>query len=353
MRRTLSASVGTVAVLAGLASFAPSSQAAPAGGHHRRVHVVLPGHSIQRAVDHARPGDVIKLKAGHYDGGVLVRKRLTIEGAGDRTVLRPGRKDHCAKAKVPGQGICVVGWAKHPVRGVTVKDLTVEKFKDTGVFGIYTDRFTVKHVLSKKNGEYGITEFRSTRGRFVYNRVIDNREDAGLYVGDIQNAHGTVVAWNQAYGNALGILVRHARHVKVWGNKVAGNCVGIALVDDGQKGGQGNTKVWKNLVTKNNRSCPGEAPVPPLGGTGILLFGGDHNTIEKNAVTGNRGTLPYSGGIVLFPSPSKRPAHHNLVKANFARGNRPFDLVDQSGSNTNRFRDNHCGTSNPNGLCHH
>ncbi|MEO3827143.1 right-handed parallel beta-helix repeat-containing protein [Actinomadura sp. B10D3] len=352
MKRILGASLGTVVALGGLASFAPAGQAATAGGKGGRTHVVRPGHSIQKAVDRARPGDVIKLKAGRYDGGVLIRKRLTIRGAGDRTVVRPGRKDHCRKAGVPGNGFCVVGRAKHPVRGVTIKSLKVERFKDTGVFGTYTDRLTVTHVLAARNGEYGIAEFNSTRGAFVHNRAIDNRLDAGLYVGDIRNARGTVVAHNHASGNAIGVLVRHARHVKVYGNKLVGNCTGVVLADDGQKGGQGHTKVWKNQVEKNNRFCPGQGPVPPLGGTGILLFGGDHNSIEKNTVKGNRGKLPYSGGIVLFPSPAQRPAKHNLIKFNLVRGNAPFDLVDNSGSGTNRFRHNSCGTSRPNGLCH-
>ncbi|SNR92696.1 right-handed parallel beta-helix repeat-containing protein [Actinomadura mexicana] len=350
MRRTLAASLGTAVALAGLASFAPAGHAAD-GGQDKRIHVVWPGHSIQKAVDRARPGDVIRLKAGAYDGGVLVRKRLTIQGDGDRTVLHPGRKDHCAEAGAAGNGICVIGHRKHPVRGVTIMDLTVRGFKESGVYGLYTDRLTVERVLAKKNGEYGITEFRSTRGRFVKNRAVDNYADAGLYVGDIKNARGTVVAYNHASGNALGLLVRHARHVYAWENELVGNCVGAALVNDDQKGGQGDTKLWKNKVWKNNRSCPQHEEVPPLGGTGILVFGGDHNTIEKNTVLWNRGTLPYSGGIVLFPSPKGEPARHNLVKLNLVKDNAPFDLVDRSGSRTNRFRDNKCRTSNPRGLC--
>ncbi|GAA2257217.1 right-handed parallel beta-helix repeat-containing protein [Actinomadura luteofluorescens] len=350
MRRTLAASLGTAVALAGLASFAPAGHAAE-GGKGRRIHIVWPGHSIQKAVDRARPGDVIRLKAGAYDGGVLVRKRLTIQGDGDRTVLHPGRKDRCAKAGAAGMGICVVGRPKHLVKGVSILDLTVRGFKESGVYGMYTDRLTVERVLATRNGAYGITEFHSTRGRFVKNRAIDNSVEAGLYVGDIEDARGTVVAYNHASGNALGLLIRHARSVAVWKNHLVGNCVGAALVNDDQKGGQGEARLWMNKVWKNNRSCPQHEEVPPLGGTGILVFGGDHNGIEQNAVLGNRGTLPYSGGIVLFPSPKGQPARHNLVKRNLVKGNAPFDLVDRSGSRTNRFVDNRCRTSNPRGLC--
>jgi hypothetical protein len=356
MKRIFAASVGTAVAVTGLASLAPASQAAD--GAHGRVHVVKPGHSIQRAVDHARPGDTILLKAGYYEGGVLVRKRLTIRGEGNKTILRPGRHDHCAKAKAPGMGICVVGSPRYKVSGVTIRNLTVWGFKDTGVYGIYTDRLSVLAVLAKKNGEYGIAEFRSTRGRFLWNWAIENDEDAGLYVGDTPDARGTVVADNHSFGNTLGVLVRHAHHVVVRDNEIAGNCVGVALVDDGQAGGQGHNAVWKNKVVKNNRTCEEHGPVPALGGTGILLLGGEHNTIAKNVVKYNRGRLPSSGGIVLLPGEPPRngharPARYNLIAGNIALRNAPFDLVDKSGSRTNRFRHNKCRTSNPHHLCSH
>ncbi|MEU8340855.1 right-handed parallel beta-helix repeat-containing protein [Spirillospora sp. NPDC048832] len=354
MRQIFAASVGTAVVLAGLAAPAAAGQAD--GGKAGRTHVVRPGHSIQKAVDRARPGDTIRLKAGYYAGGVLVRKRLTIRGEGNKTVLRPGRHDNCAKAKAPGMGICVIGRAKHPVTGTTIRNLTVRGFKANGVHGMYTDRLTVLAVLAKNNGEYGIAEFRSTRGQFVWNWTLDNEADAGLYVGDIANARGTQVANNHTSGNTLGVLVRHAHHVTVRDNEVSRNCVGVALVDDGQKGGQGHNKVWNNKVVENNRSCAAHGSVPPFGGTGVLLFGGEHNSIAKNTVKDNRGRLPYSGGIVLFPgvapqNGSARPARFNLVEANTAFGNRPYDLVDRSGSKTNRFKRNKCRTSNPRGLC--
>ncbi|WP_242906284.1 right-handed parallel beta-helix repeat-containing protein [Actinomadura terrae] len=348
MRRIITTVLGTTVAVTGITGVAPAARAA--GG---RVIVVPPGHSIQHAVDRARPGDVIKLRAGHYDGGVLVRKSITIHGEGNRTILRPGHLDHCARAKHPGMGICVVGRAKYPVRDVTIRNLVVRDFADTGVYGIHTDRLSVQAVLARNNGEYGIAEFASTRGHFRWNWTVDNSDDAGLYVGDTVNARGTVVAENHSIGNAIGVLVRHARHVQVHDNTIAYNCVGVALVDDSQPSGQGNTAVWKNHVSKNNRFCPAHEEIPALGGTGILFFGGDHNTVARNIVIGNRGQLPYSGGIVLFRGtpPRNRPAHHNLIKSNHVHGNAPYDLVDKSGSRTNRFRDNKCRTSNPRGLC--
>jgi nitrous oxidase accessory protein NosD len=354
MSRTLAGSLAGVVLLGGFAGLAPAAQASAGwSGSGGTVHVVRPGHSIQKAVNAAKPGDVIQLKAGHYKGGILVRKRLTIRGVGHKSVIGPGGIDHCAKAKVPGMGICVVGTAKRPVTGVRIERLTVQKFKGSGVFANYTDRLTVEWVQAKGNHEYGIAEFRSTRSRLAGNLTVANRHDAGLYIGDIANSRGTVVVGNRSFGNALGLLIRHARYIKVWGNTFVGNCTGIALVDDSQPGGQGNNRIWKNEISKNNRNCRPYERVPALNGTGVLFFGGDHNTVEKNKVKGNKGKLAYSGGIVLLPGaePRNRPARHNQIVRNIVRGNSPYDLINRSGSSTNRFHGNSCGTSTPRGLC--
>jgi hypothetical protein len=251
-----------------------------------------------------------------------------------------------------------VGSPGFPVTGVSITSLTVRGFASFGVIGFLTDRLSVTKVTAAKNGDYGITEFASTRGWFTDNWVLDNAKDAGLYVGDIADAKGTVVADNHASGNALGVLVRHAHNVKVTGNWLTGNCTGVALVDDGQSGGQGNTWVSNNVVTRNNKFCPPEGPVPPLGGTGIVLVGGQHNTIVDNTIDGNRGTQPFSGGVVLekgvppMGSSVGTPASGNVIKDNDLDHNSPKDIIDHSGG-SNTFRDNDCDTSTPSWICHH
>jgi nitrous oxidase accessory protein NosD len=326
---------------------------APAAYASSSTIVVKPGQSIQAAVDKAHPGDTIKLKKGTYSGGVLVQKNwLTIRGDGPKTVLVPGGTDHCAAAQSAGSGICVVGSPGFPVTGVSITSLTVHGFTSFGVIGFLTDRLSVTEVTAAMNGDYGITEFASTRGWFTDNWVLNNANDAGLYVGDIADAKGTVVADNHASGNALGVLVRHAHNVKVTGNWLTGNCTGVALVDDGQSGGQGNTWVSNNTLTRNNKVCPPHEGVPPLGGTGIVLVGGQHNTIVDNTIDGNRGTQPFSGGAVLEKGVSGTPASGNVIKDNDLDHNSPKDVIDHSGG-SNTFRHNDCDTSTPSSICHH
>jgi hypothetical protein len=336
----------------------PASASPSVHAHSSPVHVVMPGQSIQAAVDAAQPGDTIVLKSGNYAGGILISKdNITVRGAGRSTVLRDTRSNNCLPTAGP-TGICVTNPAGNIVRGVTIKDLKVNGFGAFGVFGFGTDRLTVTGVAAIENGEYGITEFESTKGAFTHNYVAGTVGDAGLYVGDVANARGTIVADNVAVGNALGVLVRHAHNVKVENNKLIGNCVGVALVDDGQAGGQGHTRVTGNIINANNRTCPGDEAdmIPPLGGSGVIILGGQHNTIRDNTIIGNQGdpaTSPFAGGVVLAPAapPAATPAEHNVVMFNVIKRNSPFDVIDDSGSTKNVIKHNTCGTSQPEGLC--
>src|SRR5215467_4463898 len=208
------AAVAATATLVFTAMPASATSGAPPG----TVRVVKPGHSIQAAVNAAHPGDTIKLLAGNYAGGILVKKNgITIRGAGRATLLRDTGTNHCTQFVGPS-GICVADPAGHTVKNVTIKNLQVRGFASFGVVGFMTNRLTATGVTAVNNGDYGITEFESTRGRFVGNLVTGTTGEAGLYVGDIADAHGTLVADNVAVGNALGILVRHAHDVTVKGN---------------------------------------------------------------------------------------------------------------------------------------
>ncbi|MFD1078960.1 right-handed parallel beta-helix repeat-containing protein [Longispora fulva] len=324
--------------------------------------IVPPGGSIQAAVDAALPGGSIQLLPGTYAGGVTVTKPgITIRGAGPETVIAPAGANACAATGMfPPTGICVFGAPGHPVHGVTVESLTVRDFT-VGVFGILTDRLTVRTVYAVDNEDYGVAEFESTRGEFVGDWISGSGGEAGLYVGDSADAHGTRVEGNHVTGSAVGTFVRHSHHVIVKGNFLEGDCTGIVLLDDGQAGGQGDNEVSANIVRDNNVYCPpnGEG-APPLQGTGIALVGGQHNQVSANIVDDNRGGPgPIPGGIVLIPGLTATggfggaPAAHNTISANVAHGNVPADIVDHSGSASNVFAANVCDTSQPGGLCVH
>jgi Right handed beta helix region len=332
------------------------------------VIVVDPGHSIQAAINAARPGDTVFVRPGVYHQSVQIRKNgITLRGSGafhGGTVLVPPRhfpKTLCNEGFGP-TGVCILakrvdpktGAVFTPVRNDTVTGLLVTGFPGNGVFGYGTVGLKVTRVVAINDGGYGISRFVSSKTLFADDTAIGN-DEAGFYVGDSPHAD-TVVRDDRAFGNQFGIFIRHARHVLVSRNVVSGNCQGILVLDDGQRGGVGNTTIRHNRVFDNNKFCKKheETPVDTKGG-GILLLGATHTLVTHNSVTGNAGKKFNSGGIVVL---SAKPLTHgsnpefDTISFNFVFRNHPADLIwDHTGFGV-RFRHNHCGTSIPGGLCH-
>ena len=329
--------------------------------------VVGPGQSIQAAVDRAHPGDTVRVKPGVYHQSVQIRKNgITLRGSGDfygGTVIVPPKsipKTLCNQAFGP-TGICILakkvdaktGAVITPVRNDTVTALLVKGFPGNGVFGYGTVGMRVLRVAAINNGEYGISRFESRDTLFAHD-IATGSNEAGFYVGDSPHAD-TVVRDNKAYGNALGIFIRHARHILVKDNRVSGNCQGILVLDDGQPGGAGNTGVVRNSVSKNNKFCPKSEEAPPFQGGGILLLGATHTLVAHNGVFGNSGKQFNSGGIVVASAHALTKGSNpnfDTITHNTAFRNHPADLIwDGTGVGV-RFKANHCGTSVPPGLCH-
>ena len=345
--------LSATAVIAGLALVAPASARA-------ETHVVHPGGSIQAAVDAAAPGDTIVVKAGSYRENVTIHTSgLTLKAQGSVTLEPPpGGAGQCYWPQ--DVGICVIpaSTSYYRVRDVTITGFRVVGFGGSGIFGYRTRNLTVSHVTAIGNAAYGVASFEGVGTTFTGNAVTGSH-DAGIYVGDSLEADA-VVSHNRAWGNALGILVRHSRRVIVTDNAAWGNCIGVFLLADGQAGGSGETVVLKNTVVANNEVCEqfNEAGfLPILGGGGIVLAGSQHNAVLHNVVTDNRGDTLFSGGIVLIATPRANTdgtfdaSTNNLVFLNGLRGNSPADIVNDDASRPNLIVGNRCQTSQPDGLC--
>ncbi|MFD6026968.1 right-handed parallel beta-helix repeat-containing protein [Streptomyces griseoluteus] len=334
--------------------------AVPAAAAHQTL-VVRPGESIQKAVDAARAGDTVLVLAGTYHESVLIgRDRVTLRGAGARTVVRPAAvktgKDAngCAKN---GSGICVIGTKTKNVEGVTVADLTVTGFARAGVFGMATDRMTVRHVHAVGNDTWGIAQERSTRGVFREN-VAERNGDAGVFLANTikeeagaYDAGRTLVEHNRLDDNRIGLTVRRLRNVNIQENGIRGNCAGVFVVGDENTPKAGHLTVARNWVLENNKSCPKTARLPALQGSGIVLTGVEQTRVTGNFVRGNAGRSPFSGGIVLFKSMVGATGENNRVDGNILSANAPADLVNTDTGKGNRFARNSCRASKPAGLC--
>ncbi|MFE9837899.1 nitrous oxide reductase family maturation protein NosD [Streptomyces sp. NPDC005551] len=355
--------------------------AAPSAAAHR-VHLVKPGESIQKAVDSARPGDVVLLARGTHHGSINVTTPgLTLRGMGRGTVLEPGKGTSTATTKpstgsgaaeaaeaakaaeaagscaAAGNGICVAGTKDHNVDYVTIASLTVTGFSKTGVYANEADGLTVRNVTAVKNGVWGIATEHSVHGLFRDNTARDNG-DAGLFLANTvkeeqgaTDTEGTVVEHNRLEGNRIGVTVRRLRNLTIVDNHLTRNCAGVFVVGDENKPKTGFVTVRDNRIERNNKSCPKTARLDALQGSGIVLTGADDNLVTHNVIKDNAGKSPLSGGIVVFKSFVGATSERNRIIDNLLRDNSPADLVNTDPGKGNTFRDNSCRSSKPAGLC--
>ncbi|MFF4273506.1 nitrous oxide reductase family maturation protein NosD [Streptomyces sp. NPDC001536] len=340
--------------------------AAPPVAADHMIHVVLPGESIQTAVDAAEPGDTVLLTPGTYRQSVKVTTPdLTLRGMGRATVLKPAATKP-ATPKAPkaaetcgenGNGICVVGKKDKSIEGVTIADLTVTGFAKAGLFAVGTDGLTVRNVTAVENGVWGIAQERSVRSVFRKNTARDNG-DAGLFLANTvrsdegaSDTQGTVVERNLLEGNRIGLTVRRLRNLTVAHNRVTGNCAGVFVVGDENAPRAGALTVRDNRVARNNKSCPKTPRLEALQGSGIVLTGAEDTLVTRNRVTDNAGPSSLSGGIVLFKSFVGTTSVRNRITDNVLEGNAPADLVNTDTGEGNTFQGNTCQASQPAGLC--
>ncbi|OIJ66571.1 right-handed parallel beta-helix repeat-containing protein [Streptomyces mangrovisoli] len=382
--------------------------AAPAPAAHE-VHLVHEGQSIQKAVDAAQPGDTVVVLAGVYHESVTVRTRgLTLRGLGASTVIEPtaaqlaaaaapatgtaaapkkeaAKKSAAKKAtkkaadkaakkaakksarkRTPvaptcegsGNGICVIGTKDKALSGVMVTDLTVRDFPKNGVWAMGTDRLTVRGVVAVNNGQWGIAQERSTRA-VIRGNSVRGSGDAGLFLGNTVSAEqgatdtlGTRVVHNDLRDNRIGLTVRRLRDLTVTRNVMTANCAAVFVVGDENKPKAGDITIGGNRIERNNKYCAKTARLPFLQGSGIILTGAENTQVMRNTITGNTGTSPLSGGIVLFKSFVGVTSEHNRITDNTLSGNGPADLVNQEATASgNVFQSNSCRASRPTGLC--
>jgi hypothetical protein len=370
MRVKMTVAVAALAVLAlGL----------PASSYADRTVTVSSGESIQAAIDAAKPDTTIKVGPGTYHESLIIKtegielvgagRKLTkivppdtlVEGQG--CVSSEQREPPPAPPTIVATGICVanVDAQFNPVgtvEDVEIRNLTITGFNEFGILFFGTEDGVVNRVIASDNAEYGVFA-NTSNGTTVARSVFGNNGEAGIYIGDSPNADATV--WkNVSYGNVNGIFLRDAAHGKVIGNKSFGNCTGILFQNTDETAQQPpapavDAKDWlatHNNVTANNKACAGggEEGAPPTSGTGIAVIGGVDIHVIDNGVFGNVPdpsiSSPFGGGVVVGENSKGTRVGFNTVL-----GNKPFDLVWDGTGQDNKFFENDCLTSQPDGLC--
>jgi hypothetical protein len=344
--------------------------------HASTVQVVLPGQSIQAAVNAASPGDTIELVPGTYRQSVTITTDgITLRGAGagpGGSVLLPPPvppPGFCSQvppdATTHGGGICVFG-AFDPTTGVVTRAVSdvhitgirVEDEPGDGVGAYGTSGLRVDHVAVVNTGVYGIVAIESQHATLADNLVdgVRSTSGAGMFMGYTSHAD-MLITGNKVRNATLGIFVSDMQDVRVTHNAATGNCSGAIVLDDnhpidGVSPGSviGDILVADNVFTANNAPCLGN---PPIQGAGLLLIGTQNTTVVGNRATANRGAQTLSGGIVLISAVPYGGLNEgsDVIAHNSASGNSPFDMTwDSRGANV-VFLANRCGAASPAGLC--
>jgi hypothetical protein len=366
-----------IAALAALSMLGAASASWATDNHHGDTIWVSPGTgTITAAAANAESGDTLRLKKGVYiDAANFGAKAISVKGAGQgRTIIKlpaelppPDPNDFCRGPGGEAAGLC---WLA-PDGPVKVRDLTTVGHA-IGILGFQMDGMRVEHTTGKDHDEYGIAAFESHRLTFVHNIERGDGGEAGLYIGDTEDA-GAKVAHNTSTGWAFGLFFRDARIGTAWDNKLTKNCIGALILDTGPNGTQTDPETGEefinypagawllvhNKVVRNTRFCPGneEEGEPALGGHGIAVVGADRVAIVKNTIKGNNppaegeSAFPSSGVTILDGTDvvGSDPPENVLVAKNRFRND--LDIFwDESGTNI-RFKNNRCRTSTPAGLC--
>lgn len=340
--------------------------------------------TIQAAVDDLTASHII-VCSGMYAEQVKVSRNLTLEGRSGAVIQAP------AVVNTPGAIVTFSGAQESRLRGFTITGATTTNANlTTGVAVRDGAHVTISHNtildildndpvyqvgtgIDVQQGSADITDntikgyasggiLASSNDTFVM--VDDNTirgqgtSSAAIGINIREGAHGDVedntITDNKGEGG-VGIVVDLTDQVSLRDNTVTNNGTGIILGDE-----VGASEVRSNVIRNNvhdgvmlvdnNFNTVVENESDHNGGNGIRLFTSQsdpnsfNNTIATNKVHDNAGD-----GIHLGPA-----VVNNTLKENRSFNNHGVDIVDLNGTPLkNTYQDNHCGTSNPSGLCSH
>ncbi len=281
---------------------------------------VSPGQSIQTAVDSARPGDVVSVRAGTYPAF-----RITRSGTVD---------NYLSVTAYPGETVLIN--ANGAYDGILLSGASyvrVSGFEVTGAKGAYGAGITIKESGSAR-GNYNIVEnnrvydntSQNVQGILVsngsYNKIINNKVYNNYLSGIAVISHtsispngavGNEVTGNESYSNTLG--GGNTDGIKTEGGMTQGTIISNNIVHGNSDDGIDTWNTSGNTLTGNTSYENG------------LLNTGDGNGFKLGGFTSeNSGAIKYYGG-------------NNTVKGNTAYGNR-YNGFDSNGSGANYYENN-------------
>ena len=224
--------------------------------------VGLPAPCIRDAVNAALPGDTVNVSAGTYNEQVVITKSLTLEGAGETTIIKPSSEAKLTSLYTLGTQAgaywndyklaSIINVSGVGVAGVTIKDLQVD-----GV-NINSKPGGANYIVGISYGESGGT--------------IDNATVVNMNTTPVTASDRTYGIWLDAVVTTVSVEVKEC-DINLY-NKNGINSRGAALT----------VSIHDNIVTG-----PGDSPCVP---NGILLINGAAGTVGPDNTIANHHFLP-------------------------------------------------------------
>ncbi len=145
--------------------------------------------SIQDAIDHANPGDIIKVKPGVYYENIVIDKTIELLGSGrDFTIIN---------ANYSGDVVKIIK------DGVKLSGFTIEnsekKFEKAGIVIQSSDNVIIEDNLIYNNGDQGIRIFSSNHNS-IRDNIISNNAYYGIW---LYNSKENIIKNNTFLNNGL------------------------------------------------------------------------------------------------------------------------------------------------------
>lgn len=380
MRPTLARGLGATCAVAAAMTVAAAAPSAAAATRASDPATVVPGESIQQALDHAADGATVVVRPGRYAESLTITRPVHLVALPGAVLVQPAtppdnlctRDPDAPRGVTPG--LCIAGavddpdaqgpTVTDPVDDVTVSGLTIRGF-DFAALEAYGARHLVLDRLTATDDAGGGVFVAKSSDVRISGLDVHGTAGRGL---DLHDGYADVVVRNSSFTDNLGegVFVGDGTGAQLIGNRMSGNCVGISAVDLGLPGGAGisHLHVRDNEVRRNNRFCLANAEgAPSQSGTGIALVGVVDSVIADNEVTDNVGSPdPETGGPAMFSLggialldaatiTGGATPHDNLFVGNVAVRNAPFDVLADGSGTGNRFVRTTCDTATLPDVC--
>ena len=290
----------------------------------------------------ARPGDVILLSDGTYQGGVVVprdREGITIRGVDRNGVVFDGDDVRPSALVIRADQ-------------VTLENFTAHNFTADAIQWVHVTGFVGRFITVWNVGGYGFYSVASRGGRLDHD-LASGTGNAAFYVGECDPCRSVlshVVARLSAIGfsgtNASGgLVVRDS----LWDRNGTG-ILPNSFNEEAHPPQQRAMFAHNTVVASGTVATPATDPLAGFSGLGVGIAGGQRDVVTGNVVT---GSARY--GIALFPTLQRggavwKPAG-NAVRRNTVRGSGTADLALSAGAGTaNCFSANRFSSSLPGNI---